>query len=188
MNRRILLAATALACTGLSLAGCATTTPPVAAVPAAPAPDPAPAPAARPVIPVATGIFAAPSTLPYQAPPFDRIRDEDYLPGFEQAIAIKRAEVMAIANDPSAPTFANTIVALERSGQMLGRVARAFSARQGSNTNPVLDATQSKVSPLLAALDNDIMLNTALFARIRALYEARATLGLDAEQGRVLEL
>lgn len=187
MNRRILLAATALACTGLSLAGCATT-PPVAATPTPPAPPVAAVAPAAPAIPVATGIFAEPSTLPYQAPPFDRIRDEDYLPGFEQAIAIKRAEVMAIASDPAAPTFANTIIALERSGQMLGRVARAFSARQGSNTNPMLDATQSKVSPLLAALDNDIMLNTALFARIRALYEARATLGLDAEQSRVLEL
>jgi peptidyl-dipeptidase Dcp len=91
--------------------------------------------------------FAAPSTLPFQAPPFDKIKDSDYQPAFEQAMAIHLAEVRKIADNPAAPTFDNTIAALEASGRMLDRVSLAFGGVVQANTNDVLDKVQTEENP-----------------------------------------
>ncbi|MEA3000063.1 MAG: peptidyl-dipeptidase Dcp [Sphingomonadales bacterium] len=146
------------------------------ALPATSAPAPAPSP------------FAAASNLPYQAPRFDLIKDSDYQPGFDQGMAIQRAEMERIANNPAAPTFDNTIVAMERSGRMLERVSLAFSGVVGANTNPVLDMVQEVEAPRLAAHQDAIYLNPKLFARVKALYDQRARLRLDSEQRQLLEV
>jgi len=131
--------------------------------------------------------FYAASTLPYQAPPFDKIHDGDYQPAIEAGIAQQLVEVDAIANNPAAPTFDNTIVALERSGQLLNRVQLVFSAVSGANTNDTLQKIQDIEAPKLAAAQDAINLNTRLFARIKKVYEARATLNLDPESLRLVE-
>lgn len=148
---------------------------------------PANAPAAS-AIPQGTGYFAQPSTLDFQAPDFSKIKDSDYQPAIEQGIAIQKAEVEAIANNPEAPTFDNTIVALEKSGQMLTRVLNVFGAVQAADTNDTLDAVDSATSPQLAALRDSVLLNDKLFARVKALYDQRASLGLEADQLQVLTL
>lgn len=168
----------------LALAGCA---PKEQAVATTAPPAPVAAPYA-PVIPKGTGIFAADSTLPFHAPDFSKIKDSDYQPAIEQGIAINLAEVDAIANDPAAPTFDNTIVALERSGQMLTRAYYVFSALTSANTNDYLDKVDSEVSPKLAALNDAIYLNDKLFARVKALYDQRAALGLERDQAHLLKI
>lgn len=128
-----------------------------------------------------------PSPLPYQLPPFEQIKDEHFAPAFEQGMAEELKEVEAIANNPAKPTFENTIVALERTGELLGRASRAFGILTGAFTNPTLQKLETDLSPKSAAHRDAIRLNTALFARISALYEARASLGLDAESDRLLD-
>ena len=167
----------------LALAGCAAS--------AQPASTPAAAPttaAYAPVIPKGTGIFAEASTLPFQAPDFSKIQESDYEPAIEQGIAIWLAEIDAIANNPAAPTFENTLEAMERSGAMLTRVYYVFSALTSANTNDNLDAIDSRTSPKLTAARDSITLNPRLFARIKALYDARATLNLAPDQLQVLTL
>jgi peptidyl-dipeptidase Dcp len=132
--------------------------------------------------------FAARSTLPFEAPPFDRITDADYQPGFEQGMAEQLIEIRAIAANPAPPTFDNTIVAMERSGAMLRRVSQAFSAVNQADTNPVRQAVQKAESKNLAAHNDAIYLDPALFQRIRTLHQKRATLGLDSEQSQLLEI
>ena len=141
-----------------------------------------------PVIPAGTGIFAEASTLPFHAPDFTRIKDSDYQPAIEQGIAIQQAEVDAIAGNPAAPTFDNTIVPLEKSGQMLSRAYAVFSALTSANTNDGLDAIDTATAPKLAALRDSIVLNPKLFGRIKALYDNRASLGLEPDQLQVLTL
>ncbi len=126
------------------------------------------------------------STLPYHLPPFDQIKDEHFAPAFAQGMAKDLKENEAIANNPAQPTFENTIVAMERSGQLLSRVQRAFGILTGSLTNPSLQKLEADLSPQLAAHRDAIRLNPALFSRVEALYDARDTLGLDAESQRVL--
>ena len=172
--------------TALALTGCAMSDTRTAATPAAVATTAAAAYA--PVIPQGTGIFAEASTLPFHAPDFTRIKDSDYQPAIEQGIAIQLAEVAAIAGNPAAPTFENTMVALERAGQMLGRVNSVFSALTGANTNDTLDGIDTATAPKLAAMRDEITLNPMLFARVKTLYDNRASLGLDADQLQVLTL
>ena len=131
--------------------------------------------------------FFAPSTLPYQYPRFDQIKDADYAPAFEEGMRQQRAEMDAIANAADAPTFENTIVAMERSGQLLTRVANVFFNLVGANTNDAMDAVQREMSPKLAAHSDAINLNPKLFARVKSLYDSRATLNLDPESARLLE-
>ncbi len=137
---------------------------------------------------LAANIFAAPSPLPFHAPQFDKIKDSDYAPGFAQGIQEQQAEIDTIAANPAAPTFDNTIVALEKSGRMLDRVASSFFNVQGANTNDALDKIQSEMAPRLAAHQDAIYLNAKLFARIKALYDKRAALKLDGEALQVLTL
>jgi peptidyl-dipeptidase Dcp len=140
-----------------------------------------------PAIPQGTGYFASDSTLPFLAPDFTKISEDDYIPAFEQGMAIQKAEVAAIIANPDKPTFANTIVALETSGRMLGRVSRVFFALTGANTTERLDAIDTEISPKLSAHSDSITLDPALFARVKAVYDARAGLGLSVEEGRLLE-
>lgn len=127
------------------------------------------------------------STLPFNYPHFDRIKDEHYLPAFEAGMAEQRREIDAITATPGEPTFENTIVALERSGQLLGRVSRVFFNLTGTHTNPAMQKLEREIGPKLAAHGDAIRLNAALFDRIASLYERRMSLGLDEEAARVLE-
>ena len=129
----------------------------------------------------------APSTLPYQAPPFDKIHDSDYAPAIDAAIRAHDAEISAIANNQSAPDFDNTIVAMERSGALLTRVSQIFGNITQSNTDDALDQAKDEIDPKLQAHDDAIHLNPLLFARVKAVYEKRAGLGLDAKSLYLLE-
>ena len=131
--------------------------------------------------------FFAPSSLPFSMPPFDQIRDEHYLPAFERGMAQELAEIRVIADNPEPPTFENTIVAMERTGEVLDRVSRVFSNLNSAHTNPQMQEVQKTVSPQLAAHQDAIYLDGALFARVEALFAERETLGLDAESDRLLE-
>jgi peptidyl-dipeptidase Dcp len=132
--------------------------------------------------------FYAPSTLPFQAPPFDRIKDEDYQPAIEAGMAQRLEEMNAIANNPASPTFENTFVAMEKSGRLLQRAMAAFSGVTGANTNPVLQKAKTALAPKLAANQDAIYLNPKLFARVSAVYKERASLHLDPESLRLVEV
>ena len=134
----------------------------------------------------ASNPFAQPSTLPYQAPAFDRIKDADYLPAIKAGMAQQRQEIAAITRQRSMPTFENTIAALEKSGRLLARANMTFDALNGANTNPVLQKTEEELAPLMAAHADAINLDPQLFARVKSLYDRRDTLGLDAERMMVL--
>ncbi len=140
-----------------------------------------------PAIPQGTGYFASDSTLPFLAPDFTKISEDDYVPAFEQGMAIHLAEVQAIIDNPAAPTFDNTIVALEKSGRMLGRVATVFFALTGANTTDRLDEIQAEISPKLSAHSDSITLNPALFARVKAVYDNRAAMTMTREDAKLLE-
>ena len=126
------------------------------------------------------------STLPLHYPRFDQIRDADFAPAFEQAMAEHRKEIAAIASNPDKPTFDNTIVAMERAGRTLDRVNNIFDNLTSSNTNPRLQDVQRAMAPRQAAHRDEINLDPRLFARIHTLYEQRDALGLDAESARLL--
>ncbi|MHB1071068.1 MAG: dipeptidyl carboxypeptidase II, partial [Gemmatimonadaceae bacterium] len=134
-----------------------------------------------------TNPFAAPSPLLYQAPDFTRIRNTDFQPAIEEGMRQQLAEVAAVIRNPAAPTFENTILPLERAGQLLSRVQRVFGALTSSNTNDTLQAIQRALAPRLAAHRDAISLNDTLFLRIRSLYDRRASLGLDSLQRLVVE-
>lgn len=131
--------------------------------------------------------FVTPSSLPYQLPPFDRIRDEHYLPAFERGIAEQRAEISAITGNAATPTVDNTLVALESSGRLLQRVSAVFFNQASSDTNDELQRIQRDVAPQLAAHQDAIHLDAELFDRISSLYEVRDSLDLDPETYRLLE-
>ena len=132
--------------------------------------------------------FYAASTLPFQAPPFDRIKDSDYQPAIEAGIAQQLKETEAIAENPAAPTFENTVVAMEKAGQLLNRVNLVFQGVVQANSNDALQKVQDEVTPKLAALQDAIYLNSKLFARVKTVYDEREKLGLDAESARLLEV
>ncbi len=138
-------------------------------------------------IPEATGYFAQDSALPFLAPDFTSISDDDYKPAFEQAMAINAAEIEAIKTNSAVPSFDNTIVALETSGRMLGRVANVFFALTGANTNDTLDAVQAEMGPKLSQHFDAITLDPVLFARVKAVYDQRRSLGLQGEDLKLLE-
>ena len=135
----------------------------------------------------ASNPFYNKSTLPFEAPPFDRIHDTDYEPAMLAGIAEQAAEINAIADNPVAPTFENTVIAMERSGQLLSRVQSAFGGVTGANTNPALEQIQTEMAPKMSAHEDSIYLNAKLFARISTLYTNRASLKLDPESLRLLE-
>jgi peptidyl-dipeptidase Dcp len=126
--------------------------------------------------------------LPFQTPDFSKIKDTDYLPALIAGMAQQKREVTAIANQKAPPTFDNTVVAMERSGLLLERANLAFSAVNGANTNDTLQATDTKTSPLLAAHNDFIYLNSQLFQRFKTLYDHKAGLNLNPEQAKLLDV
>ena len=130
--------------------------------------------------------FDAPSTQPFHLPPFDRIHDSDYRPAFQAGMAEQLRQVAAIAHNSEPPTFANTIVALERSGRLLERVETTFSNLNSCNSDPEMQQIDTEMAPLLAAQRDAIHLNPALWARVDELYNRRASLQLDAESLQLL--
>lgn len=123
----------------------------------------------------------------FGVPPFDLIRNEHYLPALREAMALHQQEVAAIVANADAPTFENTIEALERAGAPYTRASRVFGAVVGAHTNDTLKEVQRTLAPEQAAHSDDISLNPALYARVKAVYDQRETLGLNPEQMRLLE-
>ena len=153
---------------------------------------PSPAPVAQPVAqPSATPTTVNPlfekSNLLYQAPPFDRIKDSDYKPAIEEGMKRQLAEVQTIASNPDAPTLANTIEAMERSGALLTRAVKVFFNLTQSNTSDTFQKIEAEESPKLAAHQDAIYMNSKLYARVKALYDQRSSSGLDAESQFLIE-
>ena len=123
----------------------------------------------------------------YKAPPFESIKNAHYLPAFEEGIKQHQAEIDSIASNPEAPTFANTIEAMEYSGELLSKVSAVFSNLQSAETNDEMDSIAKIVTPKLTEHSDNIYLNDKLFQRVRAIFDTKATLGLTPEQDRVLE-
>ena len=165
--------------TVLALAACSRSTPPDTSPPMA---DASTAPATEMANP-----FLEPSPLAFEAPPFDRVRDEHFAPGFDEGMRRQRAEVEAVAGSAEPATFDNTIVALERTGDALTRVSKVFFHLSGAHTSDAIQAIEAEYAPKLAAHRDEILLDPRLFARIDALHATRDTLGLDAESKRLLE-
>ena len=135
----------------------------------------------------ASNPFAKVSPLPFNYPQFDKIQNEHYGPAFDEGMRVQAEEIAAIANNPKAPTFDNTIVAIERSGRLLRRVASVFGNLSGANTNDAMQKLQRELAPKQSAHSDAINLNEKLYARIKTLYDKRASLKLDAESKRLLE-
>ncbi len=131
--------------------------------------------------------FFAVSPLPLQYPPFDRIREEHYVPAFERGMSEQLAEIDAIVSQTAEASFANTVVPLEVSGQLLNRVSTVFFSMSSAHTNEAIQAIETDISPRLSAHYDAILLNPGLFARVRAVYEQRESAGLDPESLRLLE-
>ena len=131
--------------------------------------------------------FFEPWTAPFEAPPFDRIKPEHFRPAYDRALAEHASEIAAIAGNAAEPSFANTIGALEDSGQLLRKVEAVFGNLAASHTNDAIQAIERDMAPILAKHWNDVYLNAELFSRIDALQERRDALGLDAEGLRVLD-
>jgi len=145
-------------------------------------------PVAQETTPVAAvNPFFAPYGTPYDVPPFDRLAPEHFVPAFEEGMRRQLEEIDAIVTNPEEPTYANTIAALDCSGQLLGEVLRVFYGLSSANTNELLQAVDEEMSPRLAAHRDEILLNAPLFDRIKQVYERRNELDLTAEQQFLLE-
>src|ERR1051326_2183184 len=127
------------------------------------------------------------STLPYELPPFADITDAHYEEAIMAGMAAQRAEIDAIAADPDAPTLDKTLVALERTGDLVRRAVTSFFLVNGADTNPERDAINERVAPLLAEHEDAVYLDARLWARVRRLWDDRDALGLDAEESWLLE-
>ena len=136
---------------------------------------------------LANNPFIHASTLPFQAPDFNKIKDSDFEPAFEEGIKRQLAEIDQIANNKEEPTFENTLVALEKSGQLLNRVDYVFEMLAGANTDSVLQDLQEKIAPKLAAQHDAITLNSKLFERIKQIYQKKDGLKLDSESAHLLQ-
>ncbi|MBN8716838.1 MAG: M3 family metallopeptidase [Xanthomonadales bacterium] len=134
-----------------------------------------------------SGPFAAPSPLPMHYPQFDKIKDSDFAPAFDAGMAIQLREMAAIADNPAPPTFENTIVAMEKSGQVLNRATSVFFNLVATDKNDAREKLETEYAPKFSAHADAIALNPKLFARIKTLYDARDSLGLDAVDRRLLE-
>ncbi|HLR77172.1 MAG TPA: hypothetical protein VK106_05890, partial [Balneolaceae bacterium] len=127
------------------------------------------------------------STLPFEVPPFDKIQTSDFLPAFEAGMEQQLEEINIIATNEATPTFENTLVALEKSGQLLTRVQHVFGILTSANTNPDLQEIQQEIAPQLAAHYDAIYLNDSLFERVKTIYNNREELELDPESQRLVE-
>lgn len=131
--------------------------------------------------------FFKPYGTEYDIPPFDKIKLSDYMPAFEEGIKQHQVEIDSIANDTAAPSFANVIEKLEFSGQMLKRVSSVFFNLSSSNTNDEMDKIATEITPKLTAHGDNLFLNDKIYQKVKQLYDQRASLGLTAEQNRLLE-
>jgi peptidyl-dipeptidase Dcp len=131
--------------------------------------------------------FFAEFDTPYGVPPFDRIKEEHYVSAFKEGIKQKQAEIDTIANNPEAPTFVNTIEALEGTGDLLRRVSNTFDVLNDSMTNDTMQSIDEEMAPLRSKHSDDIWLNAKLFERIKAVYEQKDNLDLTAEQNMLIE-
>jgi peptidyl-dipeptidase Dcp len=134
-----------------------------------------------------TNPFFTAWTTPFETPPFDKIKEAHYLPGFQAGMDQQKKEIEAIAGVPAAPTFANTIEALEKSGELLTKVGNVFYNLTSANTNDEMQKIESTVAPLLAKHQDDINLNAKLFDRVKAVNAQKDKLGLNPEQARLLD-
>jgi peptidyl-dipeptidase Dcp len=135
----------------------------------------------------ATNPLLTASTLPLQAPPFDKIKDGDFKPALEQGMKEQMDEIDKIADNTDAPTFENTLVAMEKTGVLLNRANLVFNVLTGANTDSVLQKVQEETAPELAAHQDAIYLNSKLFKRVKAIYDTRASLKLDPESAYLIE-
>jgi peptidyl-dipeptidase Dcp len=135
----------------------------------------------------ASNPFSSASKLPFQAPAFNKIKVTDYKPALEAGMAEQMEEMSKIANNPATPTFLNTIVAMEKSGQLLTRVNNVLNLIAGANTSDAIQQLQEEMAAKLAAHQDAIYLNTKLFSRIKTIYDNRAKLNLDKESKRLVE-
>ncbi len=147
----------------------------------------APVWAQAPAAPAAVNPLLETWTTPFQVPPFQEIKPEHFLPAIKAALAEQRKEIDTIVNNPQAPTFENTIVALDQSGELLSKVQGVFGALQGAETNPELQKVNRETAPLMSAARDEIRLNAKLFDRVKAVYEKRETLKLTPVQKRLVE-
>jgi peptidyl-dipeptidase Dcp len=131
--------------------------------------------------------FFAPYETPFQVPPFDRIQVTHYMPAFERGIAEQKKEIEGIRDNRDAPTFANTVEAMEHSGELLTRVSDVFYNLNSAETNDEMQAIARDIAPKLSSLNDDIYLDPKLFARVKAIYDKRDKMKLTAEQERLLE-
>ena len=131
--------------------------------------------------------FLTESSAPFGAPEFDKIKNEHYLPAFEAGVAEGKAEIDAIVANPDEPTFENTIEAMEYAGETLNRVAGIFYNLMEAHTNDEMQAIAEQVSPMLTEFSMYTSLNAPLFERVKAVYEKKDGLGLDADQMKLLE-
>ncbi|WP_157207528.1 M3 family metallopeptidase [Mariniflexile maritimum] len=132
-------------------------------------------------------ILLKPFKTPYNTAPFSKIKNDDFLPAFKQSIANAKAEIDAIVNNPDAPTFENTMEALEFSGEQLDSISSIFFNLNAAETNDIIQKIAQEVSPLLSEFSNDITLNEALFKRIKSVYNSKETLNLSPEQQTLLD-
>ncbi len=179
--------------TSIALAACSQQSNDQAKQAAQPAPaSTAPAKAASAAAPSAevsaVNPFLEPSSLPFQAPPFDKIKDGDYQPAFEEGMKQHLVEINKIADNPEPPTFENTFVAMEKSGALLTRVMHAFDAVSGANTDDTLQKVQEEEAPKFAEHQDAIVLNDKLFKRVETIYDQRDSLKLDPESKRLVEV
>ena len=180
--KRIFFAGSALT----ALAGCAAT-PNIVAVAPPVGEAPADVAAAEPAVPVPSNILLADWTGSYDGvPPWDQVKPALFPEALQFSIDEQRREYLAVANNPAAPTFANTIEAMEKAGQRLGRVLSIFGVMTDNLSTPDYQALDKEWQPKLSAASDEITLNPKLFARVETLHAARDTLGLDAKQQRLL--
>ena len=136
---------------------------------------------------VAPNPFFTEYTTPFGVPPFDKIEVAHYKPAFEKGMEEQKKEIDAIVNNPEEPTFENTIVALDRSGELLTKVMYAFSGQSSVNTTDEIQALEQELYPVLSAHSDDISLNPALFTRVKVVYDKQASMNLNKEQKKLLE-
>lgn len=131
--------------------------------------------------------FFAPYDTPFEIPPFDKITPADYLPAYTEGLRQARADIKAIIDNPEAPTFENTILAMDKAGALLEKVSRVFSAITQTDITPELSDINDIVVPMVGQYEDEISMNDALFARVKALYDKRNDMGLDKDQIRMIE-
>jgi peptidyl-dipeptidase Dcp len=132
--------------------------------------------------------FATESKLPFHAPPFNKIKDKDYKPAFEEGLKQQLQEINKVANNSAPATFQNTIVALEKSGQLLTRVNRVFNGVASANTDNILQKLQEEIAPKLSGIQDAMYLNPKLFSRVESVYNNKTKLKLDPESSRLLDV